>query len=212
MSRARKAVIAVQLLICAISLALAVDGFRSWVRYRRMDAAAAVAEPLRIAVDLSKPGTYQGSFEQQFRHTCQQQFRLEFTGAPTTEAGLATLLEGMKATLRVFQETGPDVFTATLDEESFVPALATAAAVTRSPGVRRMPFPGGMYQIALKVESPAPALSGKAQFLISRYELCGLEEMRTGILGLAGGFLTVVAMATAFGAFLVYRGSRPRPV
>lgn len=211
MSRARKAVIVVQLLVCAISLALAVDGFRSWVRYRRMDAAA-VAEPLRIAVDLSKPGTYQGSFEQQFRHTCQQQFRRGFTGAPTTEAGWAPLLEGMKATLRVFHEHGPDVFTATLDENSFVPGLTTAAAVTRSTGVRRMPFPGGTYQIALKVESPAPALSGKAQFLISRYELCGIEKMRTGILGLAGGIMTFIAMATAFGAFLVYRRSRPRPV
>ncbi len=212
MSRARKAVIAALLLVCAVSSALAVDGFHSWFRYRRMDAAAAVAEPLRLAVDLSKPGTYLGSFEQQFRHTCQQQFRLEFDGAPTTEAGWARLLEGMKATLRVFQETGPDVFTATLDDGSFVPALATAAAVTRSPGVRRTPFSSGAYQIALKIESPAPALSGKAQFLTSRYELCGLEAMRTGFLGLAGGITTVIATATAFGAFLVYRRSRPRPV
>lgn len=211
MSKVRVAVVIGLILTCIISTVLAVDGFRSWLRYRHIDSAAALAEPLRMPVDLSKTGTYRGSFEQLFRHTCQQQFRLDFDGAPTALDDWTSRLEGLKATFTLVTTNGSKMFSETLDEDTVIPVLKTATGIVWASGIRRAPASKAVYQVVLDVESPAPRLAGSSQFLISRYELCGLETMRTGILGIVSTVFAAAAVVSAFVAFQVFKRSRLRP-
>ena len=64
-------------------------------------------------------------------------------------------------------------------------------------GFRLTPFRRDAYEVELHVSEPAPAMKGKPQFIVSRYILCGIEQLQVNV---AGG----IAFIGFFLAFLCF--------
>jgi hypothetical protein len=141
---------------------------------RRADAAQS-AEPIRIEVDLSQPGTYSGEFVHSFLGAHDEALRIqtEPTFATTEEARAS--VAGLKG--RVTFTTLEGVVA---HERELNPEWCGSSWVTHGNAVPAFSFYGldkGTYRMTLIVEEGAPALAGVPQTLVARYELCGLEYL-----------------------------------
>jgi hypothetical protein len=169
-----KRVIFLGLAICL--LVFGIESIRSAIKYADKNRLAAHAEPLRMTVDLSRVATYTGSLHQVASHTCKQVLAFDGGLNQADNATLQTFLNGLRGRLVIARPSGETVLDRAFDSESFLATLSVSTNVPWMVGVPFSPFTQGDYLVKLAVDHEAPSMAGKEQHLISRYELCGLED------------------------------------
>ncbi len=129
--------------------------------------------PTNFAVDLSKPGRTTATFRQtcDISHSEVLLLRVETDVSKTGDP--AELLDGLAGRIAIVDRSGREVFGEVLeDQPTYEPQPAGFIGLTRF-----HPFPVGDYTIRLDVRHGAPALAGRRQTLLARYEFCGIEQM-----------------------------------
>ncbi|MFM9996783.1 MAG: hypothetical protein ACKVU4_13400 [Phycisphaerales bacterium] len=161
------------LCVAILSLVGAIKFFtdgREW--HRRFDEWL-VARPIDLPVDLSAPGTFEGSFLQTCSVTHAEVIEVVTPDTPTGGAPDAERFTGLQGVLTIMDEHGREVLREKLPPSWEI--LGPNSEATRVFRVR--PFREGRYRLTVDVAAGAPALSGVAQRLVARYELCGLERL-----------------------------------
>ena len=139
---------------------------------RRVDAAR-VAEPIRMQVDLSKPGEFVGEFVHTFVNAHYEKVRIETDPPFATPEQAQASIEGLQAQVTFATPEGDVVSERELSADS-----CSWSWVKDGEAVPAFGFHGlqtGTYQLKLTIERGAPALADIPQTLVARYGLCGLE-------------------------------------
>ena len=163
----------------------------------RRNALAAATEPLRMSVDLSTIGTYTGRLDQVTSHTCKQTLALEADFDRTSEESVTDRLAGLKGRLIIRTSGNQPVLDTHFDADTIFPTFDSTTNVLWNMGFRLTPFRRDAYEVELHVSEHAPAMKGKPQFIVSRYILCGIEQLQVTV---AGG----IAFIGFFLAFLCF--------
>ena len=178
--------------IGAVILFLAVAALTWSHKERRAVDAALVAEPVRLKVDLSKPGQFSGEFRQTFRAACSGYLEIVPEPLPSSEKAALSLLKGLRGRLTIVRSDGRVVHECGIREEDFIAILdGYAHWVPRE--CDDFSFEEGIYQIKVVVDHGAPALAGVPHSLVGQYVLCGMENMPAEILYLIGIASCVIA-------------------
>ena len=149
----------------------------------RRNALAETAEPLRMSVDLSTIGTYTGRLDQVTSHTCKQSLALEADLDKSTEETVSKALAGLKGRLVVKTTGNMPVLDTYVDEDTIQTALDSTTNVLWTMGFQVRPFRRDAYTVDWVVTEPATAMRGKPQFIVSRYILCGIEQLQVTVVG-----------------------------
>ena len=140
------------------------------------------AEPVRMKVDLSKPGTFIGKFHQTCQSAHGQYLYIEPAGKEESE-NLFALLQDVDATIRITDVDGDEVLKTGLDLDSDGMGNIEPDHL----GVAYFyPFPKGGYTLTLTVHKGTEASDASDVALVGRYALCGLEGFSVVILTVAG--------------------------
>jgi hypothetical protein len=172
--------------IIASTLACAILGFSIYLFFssaetRRLADEARLAQPIRLKMDFSKPGSYKG----EFRHTFigSHDGFLEIVTEPPQKSmqDAQKIAEGLTGRFSIIGPKG-----AVVDERRF--DLKSIGAFETEPGRwvtvvgrDRFRFEKGVYELRLTVDKGAPRLAGVPHFLVARYGLCGLEHVAAQI-------------------------------
>lgn len=159
------------------------DAAVSAIKSNDRNTLAASAEPLRMAVDLATVGSYTGQLTQTTSHTCKQTVFLEADLDRSSEESLDRSLAGLKGRLRIRTPGNPPVLDSVFDSETVLPTVASTTNLLWNLGLRITPFRQDVYDVELTVDKPAPAMRDKPQFLVSRYLLCGIEQLKVTFAG-----------------------------
>ncbi len=132
---------------------------------------------MRTPIDLSSSG----EITTPFRQTCATAHAqvIELSVEPSSDSPTPIDLVGLRMSMTIAQADGVEV--ASLD----VSGDDLPHEPSPLPIARFYPFAKGDYIARVSVTSPAPALAGRAQTLVARYELCGLELMPAAVLQVA---------------------------
>jgi len=149
----------------------------------RRNALAETAEPLRMSVDLSRIGTYTGRLDQVTSHTCKQSLVLEADLDKSSEESVGKALDGLKGRLIIKTPDNQPVLDTYIDADTIQPALDSTTNVLWTMGFQVRPFRRAAYTVDLIVTEPAAAMRGKPQFIVSRYILCGIEQLQVTVVG-----------------------------
>ena len=178
----------------AFFLLLAIPFITGGVDVRHRADLARVAEPIRLKVDLSKPGEYEGTF----RHT--------FTAAHSKNLQIETDSQLMPKSARESREKGKEILAGLSGRVSIIGSDGsvvkecdfTAESSTDCwsfnnawwiPLIDLGSFPAGVYTLKLKVDHGAPQLANVRHVLIAKYGLCGMEYLHSQMmmwLGIGG--------------------------
>ena len=138
------------------------------------------AEPIRIKVDVSKPGVYSGDFTQTFSSSHNEYVYIE---NPMKEINL----ESLRGTLEIKNLQGENVIEFNFSDTSlpdYVPPTKDEYLVRSF-----RPFAKGKYKLILTVDEPVKELENTEQYLVARYGMCGLETLSVYILNGIGAIL-----------------------
>ena len=153
--------------------------------YNKLIKDAIDAEPIRMKIDISKPGVYSGDFKQSFSGGHSEYVYIE---SPIKTA----VLEGLKGSLQVLnpqEEIVIDIDISENLETYYIPQ-----SVADYPGWGFWPFEKGEYKLVLTVVEPVTAFENVEQYLVARYGMCGLETLSVYILNGIGGVLLFVGL------------------
>jgi hypothetical protein len=142
------------------------------------------AEPIRMDVDLSRPGTYAGEFVHSFENAHFLAVFVE-TELPYPDDNAARAkLQGLAGEIAIVAPDGEVVDTQELHPDAI--QLGWKCRMQGSfPGWRLRQYPLGTYTLTLTIRQGAPALDGVSQTLTGAYVLCGLEFLPAQILWVA---------------------------
>ncbi len=160
-----------------------VDSAISAIKSNNRNTQAASAEPLRMTVDLATVGSYTGRLTQTTSHTCKQTVFLEADMDRSSEESLDRSLSGLKGRLRIRTPGNSPILESVFDSETLLATVASTTNLLWNLGLRITPFRRDIYDVELTVYQPAPAMRGKTQFLVSRYLLCGIEQLKVTVVG-----------------------------
>ncbi|HUW57019.1 MAG TPA: hypothetical protein VMZ92_10315 [Planctomycetota bacterium] len=156
--------------LAGLGVAMFVSGRGVIGRIDRMEQ----AELVRMPVDLSRPGTYEGTLEHRFNVPHQDPIILIVETPGSEFADTDNVLHGLKTEMRVRAPVGGELEPIELTGGDFVhgPTLVRRRAFLRI-GLEEL----GTYRFALEVTTGAPALAGHKQELVARYNVCRLEVL-----------------------------------
>lgn len=140
-------------------------------RYR----AALTAEPVRVCVDLSKAGMYEGTFLQTYSWSHGEEILLRADPPLQSQEETKAALAGLSFRIRILDDAGEDVVTGEGAHE-LRPPQATRALGHDVPLLYFHPFPKGRYRFLLEVLEPAPRMAGRQQEVFAWYLCCGCEQ------------------------------------
>ena len=132
------------------------------------------AELVRMPVDLSRPGRYQGALEHRYNvpHHNPITFIVETPGSGLTPAD--NVLCGLKAEMTIRTPAGSEREPLELGARDF---LHAPELVQHRPSIACALGDPGTYGFALEVKTGAAALAGHTQELVAKYSVCRLEVM-----------------------------------
>jgi hypothetical protein len=173
-------------------------------RYQREFKAWETARPIDLSVDLSQPGTFAGDFHQTCSRSHGAGLGLVFPTNGVDEITLSHALNQLHLELQLLDAPGQVWFTTTIKgTDAAGPQLhddmLSLTGVDPS-------IPRGHYTCTLTVVAGAPALSGRAQQLVGRYFLCGLEQLPSVISRFLGYAALIVG--AGIGVLLIFLGKR----
>ena len=172
--------------------------------------AALDAEPVRIRVDLSKAGKYEGTFAQTYSRSHGEEILLRADPPFNSKDEAAAALAGLSFRIRVLNDAGENV----VGKEGAYeirPAVAVSALEYDVPLADLHSFRKGRYKFQLDVLKPAPGVAGRAQEVFARYECCMWEREVASVmqgLGIAAIILSLLAGGLAW--WLRPRAPRPK--
>jgi hypothetical protein len=150
------------------------------LEYRRLDQEFfdwIDARPLKMSVDLSRPGQITAPFVQ----TCQISHGEAFylTINPLADRNASDLLDGLAGTITINDSDGNEV------QSLEIPSKIAPARDFDEPIMLAYiaTFPEGEYSATIEVQEPAPALDGVEQSIHARYHLCGCERLPATVHG-----------------------------
>jgi hypothetical protein len=190
----------------AVASLLLAAGVFCLVQYVQMEwelRRAGMADLLRMNVDLSRPGRYEGSYHQTFLGAHSAKFGLYIDPAPADSANTTQPAGDFEANAAMFDANGQSVFQQVIPS-GFLESLLTEgnSAPGRWEMLRISPgLPLGTYKFVLNVRRPATALAGRKQIAVIKYVLCGLEALPSFVVGLGalafgltGGIIALVLL------------------
>jgi hypothetical protein len=203
--------------VAAVLFCVAIPLFFTSAEIRRRADEAQTAELLRLRVDLSHPGEFEGKLECTFQHAWGLRFQIvtEPSIAATTEPSAASAeaaqshLAGLDGHLTIAGPDGAVVFEKPLRAGDFACrriehdrwGIATGVEYCALRGTWMSPgASGGTNVLKLAVDRGAVRLAGMPQVLMAQYELDGLEYVFAralwlfGFVGCAIGGLLVLAI------------------
>lgn len=151
-------------------------------RYKRHVYQAKKDEPIRLKVNLSEPGTYEGTFLHTHNSPHGQIFYIETNDVEVSYQNATDMLKGLQGRILITDDSNSVVFTKDFAASDFsfrdwqnpnTPSLH----LLNSTRIAK-----GDYNLQLLIEQGAPALADKNHFFVCRYLLCGLELMPVMIL------------------------------
>jgi hypothetical protein len=182
----------------------AVACFVAGSRYQAKLDAAHMAEPIRLAVDLSKPGTFAGKLNHTFSDALDNCLAIVTESTQPSPESAQALAKGLSGRITLYGPQGDLVA-----KKSFGPELGCFSWNTGSwtPIIDLGHFAEGVYDLKVTVDSGAPRLAGVPQWLVGRYVLCGIEGIPVeiyrflGIVGclLSGSIGLAIAIVTVTG-------------
>ncbi len=186
------------------------SAFFAWeaAKMARLNALAETTEPLRMSVDLSTIGTYTGRLDQVTSHTCKQSLALEADLDKSSEESVRKALDGLKGRLIVKASGNQPILDTYVDADTIQLALDSTTNVLWNMGFQVRPFRRAAYTVDLVVTEPAPAMRDKPQFLVSRYLLCGLEQLQVTFTGGIAFIGFVLSFLCFLPAIRFLRGNR----
>jgi len=169
--------------VAALVLVIAANFLFASAQARSRADAARVAEPIRLAVDFSKPGTYTGKLNHTFCNACSDYLEIITESPLTSRESAMEIAEGLKGHLTIAEPQGT-----VITEQSFGPKFGcTQVASDRwVPIIDFGHFPEGVYNLNITVDAGVPRLTGIPHSLVGRYQLCGIEYIPAEILRLLG--------------------------
>jgi flagellar basal body-associated protein FliL len=165
--------------ICGISSSKQVEKWRTF-------------EPVRIEVDLSKPGTYTGNFHQTYQGSHNEILYIETPDLKVEAEDPNVMLCGLKGKISILDTAQKEVESLDLAKMEIVYLPTETESVAF--GWEFWPFPVGEYTIDIHIEEGCSLFQGQKQFLVARYSFCGLEY-------------SVVYISIIFGLILLLIGS-----
>lgn len=162
------------------------------------------ARPLRMDVDLSRPGRYEGLYHQTYRRAHASSLIVHLGPPPPARAPVDTQPAGtFDGHVEILDANGQSVFKSNLSADMLELLLTANEAGGPTHMVLRIPprLPIGTYKFVLDVRRPAPALAGRKPTVIARYAICELEMMPSVFagaasvaFGLSGGIVALVLL------------------
>jgi len=158
--------------VAGLLLVLAVHFFLKSGRLHREAEAWAVARPVEMPVDLSKPGHYSSSLVQVCPKCHSQVFCLSVPPQVAGKTAPTELLAGLQAKCTITDGAGKVIVS-----EALTSALPWEDRLFRRaiPLFSICPFERGTYTLSLSVTEGAAALAGVRQVFLARYRFCGIE-------------------------------------
>lgn len=156
-------------------LSLAIPFITGGVDVRQRADLARVAEPIRLKVDLSKPGEYEGTFRHTFTNAHSTFLRIETDLPLVSREKAEAILAGISGRLAIVGSNGVAIYEYNFtsedvgcwkgNDEQWVPVIKIGN------------FPAGVYTLRFKVDHGAPKLANVPHVLIAQYGLCGMEYL-----------------------------------
>ena len=193
----------------AVALVLGSHFLARYVGFSQAMTGVEVAEPMRLRVDLSRPGEYVGELDQTASFTCKQVLRVETAKPFASSEDARAALAGLSGHLAIKDAGGKVVYETEVNPEAF---WVDPAGPDFRPGFLFSPIPRGKYKVVLSVQQGAPALNDIRQELVGRYLLCGIERIQAAFLGAAALVSFTVCGAMALVIVVVTKRKRSVPV
>lgn len=158
------------------------------------------AEPVRMKVDLSKPGTFTGQFHQTCDSAHGQYLYIE-PGSNAASENLFVLLQSADATILITDVGGDEILKTGLD--LYADGVGNIAVDDPLVGYF-CPFPKGEYTLTLTVQKGAGVSAASHLSLVGRYALCGLEGFSVVIFTVAGVISLCITVPAVIGVFVAW--------
>lgn len=160
--------------VAGVILCFGANFFVDSVKLRREADEARIAEPIRLQVDLSKPGVYSGKLHQTFVNAHGNYLHIMLDRPLASRDEAAAIVAGLRGSLSIADMNGTvvceDRFDASriygvplVDREHWVPAIEFGH------------FAKGDYMLKIVIVEGAPRLSGVPHAIVGHYALCGME-------------------------------------
>ena len=149
------------------------------------------AEPVRLKVDLSRPGAWSGSFRQICPNPHEMKLLIVSTPPPASLESSCEVMKGLALHYEMRDEEGGIVTGGEVSPDQM--DWWTWPGETGCPTIDVRPFRRGTYAFTLTVKNPAPAMAGHSQVVVARYGICGLE----GLPGTIGMVIAIVCFSVA---------------
>ena len=159
-------------------------------RYRQKFYEWLNAEPINIAVDLSKPGKFSGKFHQTCYVAHGEELLLQVPFDQLKGVSPKTLIEPLEYHCAITDANGEVVVSSETASQIDLRDEYEDGAI---PLLYFVPFKNGIYNLELEVTSGIPDLAGVPQRIIARYCLCGLELMAARVVMVCGIAALLVA-------------------
>jgi len=192
----------IALVIAVIFLILGILSFIKASGYYRKFYQWIKDEPIRIQVDLSKPGNYTGKFIQTCHIAHGLCLYVETQQKSASEDEALELVKGIKGSFAIIDSNGNNVLTGNFNDSHFATGRRSFStydlndldySVRCDCPVKNVPFLSlfssfcdGTYTFKLAIYDGAPALANTNHMLVARYSLCGLEILPGALLRLFG--------------------------
>ncbi len=160
--------------------------------------------PMRLAVDLAKPGLYSGTYTQ----LCQPPAGLGLYVEPAADVGNiepdGVVLSGLAATIAMRDSSGRAVYEQHLDSVGgLCQTRSSSGRQLVGLWVRDLPLAVGVYTMELEVEKAALALDGVPHTLVAKYDISLLPMLSMCLLAFVGlilaAMLGVIALCVWIG-------------
>jgi len=163
------------------------------------------AEPVRMKVDISKPGVYSCDLIQSFSRAHTEFFYIESSikeneGFSNYNDETPSVLAGLKGKIEIKNEQGEIV--EEIDISGNYRSSYTPQPVEEYPGWGIWSFKKGKDQLIFTVVEPLKTYEGIEQHLVARYGLCGCELLPAFFLKCIGGVLFLIGLIIAIIAFI----------
>jgi hypothetical protein len=163
-------------LACAI-LWLSIQFLLSGAESRRHADEARVAEPIRLKVDFSKPGSYEGELRHTFLNAHNEILEIVTEPPLTSREEAEKVTEGLSGRFSIVGPHGPVIRDKELDAKGLGAFETEPGRWVTFVAFTRFGSEKGIYRLNLTVNQGAPRLVGVSHFLVARYGLCGMEYM-----------------------------------
>jgi|GEM_PF-1391338 hypothetical protein len=179
----------VGIILLVIAAGIICTGICMKAQFRAVEA----AEPVRLAVDFSKPGEYSATFRQVYDYGHDQGLELHISPGLASPDDLCEhapiAMKDLEGQILIKTAAGQTAYEGPLHPLDSYAVRYREGAV---PVAQFRPFPAGDYTLSIRVDKPAAALAGRSQYVVLKHWLCGCEGLMTAHFAfLIGGALPI---------------------